>query len=1480
MINKFEDGLLQECLAIIDGEVNFGDGSENTEPSTSNLYNSKELYANNTCGSKNQQKVSLKTGYLRTKHIIYNNNGSRLPFKLSLSYNQSFIAPTYLLHSNTPLPAKGWKFNYQQWVKLYNGFAYYCDAEFNVHKLTPNADSNTYYDSENKTGLILTVVCSEDSITGYELTDERSTKLTFNQIGKLISITQINTSATVTNTITYDTNNRLQTVIDGLGKVYTFSYDNGITVTDSNSNVICSIGITSELLQLIETNSVSYTFAYINNLLQSVTDSLTNTKSTFVYDSYNRASQILNYEISDDNSEEVCLTHFVNYGEKKAVLTKMEKDKQESEQESIYYYFATNGDLIYLSDKQESLLENLTVASAKAFKLTTVYQQLKEEIGVTDEQQEYEVTTLNTGKAAHTQTLNNNTLTWYETEDYTFNLKYTQNQQEYTILGIKFTLADYTQTMINKFKSPSCFNVWYNDGCDLITNCSSLLLAPNDEQAEFVDISQVKYASLTVTDKATSYSYIYSTSSTQLTIKEYLHIEDDYTAHTSIFNKRLELIKETNYQNIQTTYTYDSYGDCTKTETNKPNGGVDTNLIHESVYTNGKLTAEKGYYNLSRPTVNYSYDHYGNISQVTDAKGNAYNYTFLTDGKTLNSVYAGGLYNELFYEYGRIKNIYTAGPTQDLSQERYTFNYNDKRELESVRPSNIPADNTTLLKVPAIFKSQPKIEPNSVITEDIDEIYAIEKHYDDCSRLRKIIKVCKSNHDYDTPLMYYYYWDDGYWQDFGYDEETMVRSFLSTLGHVDPLDSQILATKKAKLRVVLDKTSVSDYNRYERYNSYGIVYNANNVEKIIYPNTSLEYSVEARDYIGRTTQIKTATDILDVPYNTIPESTTITNNIVYQDYFTNKITNEEITLTNQYYYYDPKQVNETITTSYTHDNIDRVTQVNVSCDGVERKTSYSFAPAKKLNKLPSLDGSVSLQPGGTTSTTSVVGTTNLISQITETGYGSTATTQIEYDSNGNITKYGNTTYVYDSLNRLTRENNYDLDKTIIYEYDNSGNLFRRKEYAYTTGTISSEPTASTVFIGGNWVDQVKTVRNLLTNEDKILEYNDAGRATSFGNLSFNWNDNGNLISSSYLSQFGTLKTEYLYGDSGNRVSKINYATDSNTESSKVHFRYLNGNLVYQVCESVMNGQYDPINFIYNSMGLIGFFYNHELYEYRKNLFGDITEIYKGTELVAKYVYDAWGNHKVCNPDGTENFSELFIGNINPLRYRGYYYDVETGLYYLKSRYYSPTLGRFISPDGIEYLEPDNVLGLNLYAYCYNNPIMYVDSTGHFPVAIEIITTIIDGAMGLYAFGLNYSLKYLKATPKVTMKVAKKLARKGGHIQSARQIIRNQQNLITFTKQSLDDVVMLSKKIGKVLLVADVLWTIGENYASGDPNWISDSVVDVGISIGIYGLGAIPGVGWTLAIGAVILTEVFDDKIEEFKDWFANEWNEFWSFSWI
>ncbi len=104
-------------------------------------------------------------------------------------------------------------------------------------------------------------------------------------------------------------------------------------------------------------------------------------------------------------------------------------------------------------------------------------------------------------------------------------------------------------------------------------------------------------------------------------------------------------------------------------------------------------------------------------------------------------------------------------------------------------------------------------------------------------------------------------------------------------------------------------------------------------------------------------------------------------------------------------------------------------------------------------------------------------------------------------------------------------------------------------------------------------------------------------------------------------------------------------------------------------------------------------------------------------LCASYLYDAWGNHIVLDASENENTDPDFIGNLNPIRYRGYYFDKETNLYFLKSRYYDPEVGRFISPDSVDFIGPYSFFGFNLYAYCKNNPVNYSDESGRFPVLL-------------------------------------------------------------------------------------------------------------------------------------------------------------------
>ena len=142
-------------------------------------------------------------------------------------------------------------------------------------------------------------------------------------------------------------------------------------------------------------------------------------------------------------------------------------------------------------------------------------------------------------------------------------------------------------------------------------------------------------------------------------------------------------------------------------------------------------------------------------------------------------------------------------------------------------------------------------------------------------------------------------------------------------------------------------------------------------------------------------------------------------------------------------------------------------------------------------------------------------------------------------------------------------------------------------------------------------------------------------------------------------------------------------------------------------------------------------YEHNVYYFDKNTLGDIIAIRNDYgNVVARYSYDAWGNHTVYNANGSVDNNQSSIGNINPFRYRGYYYDTETGFYYLQTRYYDPTICRFINADNYELVaELSQTVGqLNLYAYANNNPIMLTDETGEFAGWTLVLIGVIVGAL--------------------------------------------------------------------------------------------------------------------------------------------------------
>ena len=295
----------------------------------------------------------------------------------------------------------------------------------------------------------------------------------------------------------------------------------------------------------------------------------------------------------------------------------------------------------------------------------------------------------------------------------------------------------------------------------------------------------------------------------------------------------------------------------------------------------------------------------------------------------------------------------------------------------------------------------------------------------------------------------------------------------------------------------------------------------------------------------------------------------------------------------------------------------------------------------------------------------------------------------KYDVSGNITeKWENgkfaVAYSYDHLNRLIREDNIFFKKTWLYSYDGNGNRTTRVEMPFTR-----QKTNEIVDYSNANIDKYSyNGDELVSCNNNDFSYDDFGNPTTYKNKTLDW-DSGNR-----LVKFENL--EFDYDGFGKRIRKG--STFFTYDTSK--------NLI------LMNKDGNSLEFIYDDYGLLGIKYLEEQYILRKNAQGDITHIFSlDGNLVARYEYDAWGNHIVLDENGNEITDSNHIGKMNPFRYRGYFYDEETNLYYLINRYYDPETGRFISQDQISYLQPDVINGLNLFAYCGNNPVMRIDENG-------------------------------------------------------------------------------------------------------------------------------------------------------------------------
>ena len=238
--------------------------------------------------------------------------------------------------------------------------------------------------------------------------------------------------------------------------------------------------------------------------------------------------------------------------------------------------------------------------------------------------------------------------------------------------------------------------------------------------------------------------------------------------------------------------------------------------------------------------------------------------------------------------------------------------------------------------------------------------------------------------------------------------------------------------------------------------------------------------------------------------------------------------------------------------------------------------------------------------------------------------------------------------------------------------------------------------------------------DLLTSYNgRSFSYDAIGNLTNDGVWTYTWKHGRELASMTK----GSTTWTYTYNADGLRIRR-NYGSTTYT------YVYNDGLLTQVTLDA---GTYSvPMYITYDANGLpFTIDYNGVVYYYVLNAFGDVIGLANTAGvLVVEYIYDAWGNQVYC----TGSFWNT-LGKHNPLRYRSYIYDEETGLYYLQSRYYNPEIGRFINADSL--LSQGAIQGNNMFAYCLNNPVNMADTTGQLPffLVTAAIGAVIGGAIG-------------------------------------------------------------------------------------------------------------------------------------------------------
>ena len=468
-----------------------------------------------------------------------------------------------------------------------------------------------------------------------------------------------------------------------------------------------------------------------------------------------------------------------------------------------------------------------------------------------------------------------------------------------------------------------------------------------------------------------------------------------------------------------------------------------------------------------------------------------------------------------------------------------------------------------------------------------------------------------------------------------------------------------------------EEATFEDNPRYE------YAYNANGQVAHVRNNLIGQIAESEYDLSNRPCRIKTHKFTEDAAGNVTSQEHVYTGEVAYDDVFgrlskfTEQVGADHEEFVTEFGYDDENRPTSLDygahgNSTLEYDGLGRVAKATVkSGSGTANETTYTYVAGATL-----------------TDATDKTSTTGLVKKIEQTG----GTFEYEYDDNGNITSVKQdgveTAYTYDALGQLIRVVDGQEGATWEYEYDQGGNIKYKKKYVDGVKTESMDFE----YTNANWRDQLTKVN------DKTITYDAIGNPLSDGTWTYTW-QNGRQLQK--MQKAGEV-VEFVYNENGLRVQKT--AASTGVTKYTLHGK----NIVHMTQGS------NELHFFYdaqNKPAVVVF--NGTPYSYVKNLQGDIVAILDSNKnVVVNYVYDAWGR-----PIKKEGSLVATLGTVQPFRYRGYVYDEETGLYYLRSRYYDSGVCRFINSDSI--IVENIILGQNQYIYSKNDPIQYGDEDGAF-----------------------------------------------------------------------------------------------------------------------------------------------------------------------